>query len=136
MKVIGIEIDNDRAIFFALEKAETDVNNITNNFKQLKLNDDKNNSEILKFQSVIFSHFNLINPDRIAILSRQGKGHYASSSISFKIEALTQCYSKKDIEFVLPQAITSYYKKNPLEQIEEHIAEFFNMRNIHFLVVS
>ena len=115
MKVIGIEIDNDRAIFFVIEKSGIAVNNITNNFKQLKLNDDRNNSEIQNFQSVIFSHFDSINPDRIAILSRQGKGPYASSSISFKIEALIQCYSKREIEFVSPQAITSYYKKNPFE---------------------
>ena len=115
MKAIGIEIDNDRAVFFVLEKTGTDKNNITNNFKQLKLADDKDNTEIQRFQSVIFSHFDSINPDRIAILSRQGKGPYASSSISFKIEALIQCYSKKSIEFVSPQAITIFYKKNSFD---------------------
>lgn len=115
MKVIGIEIDNNRAIFFALEEVGTDKKDITNNFKQLKLNNDKDNSEIQNFQSIVFSHFDSINPDRIAILSRQGKGPYASSSISFKIEALIQCYSKKNIEFVSPQGLTAFYKKNAFD---------------------
>jgi hypothetical protein len=115
MKVIGIEIDNNRAIFFALEDVGTNKKDITKNFKQLKLNDDKDNSEIQNFQSIVFSHFDTINPDRIAILSRQGKGPYASSSISFKIEALIQCYSKKNIEFVSPQGLTTFYKKNAFD---------------------
>ena len=120
MKVIGIEIDNNRAVFFTLEKTGTDKSDITNNFKQLKLADDKDNTEIQRFQSVIFSHFDSINPDRIAILSRQGKGPYASSSISFKIEALIQCYSKKNTEFVSPQALTAFYKKNPFDIVVSH----------------
>lgn len=115
MKVIGIEIDNNRAIFFALEEVGTDKKDITNNFKQLKLNDDKDNSEIQNFQSIVFSHFDSINPDRIVILSRQGKGPYASSSISFKIEALIQCYSKRNVEFVSPQGLTAFYKKNDFD---------------------
>lgn len=120
MKVIGIEIDNNRAIFFAVEEIGTDKKDITNNFKQLKLNDDKDNSEMQNFQSIIFSHFDSINPDRIAILSRQGKGPYASSSISFKIEALIQCYTKKNIEFVSPQGLTAFYKKNTFDVAISH----------------
>jgi hypothetical protein len=98
-----------------LEDVGTNKKDITKNFKQLKLNDDKDNSEIQNFQSIVFSHFDTINPDRIAILSRQGKGPYASSSISFKIEALIQCYSKKNIEFVSPQGLTTFYKKNAFD---------------------
>ena len=112
MKTIGIEINNNRAIFYALESSEGIVDNITNNFKQITLSDDKDNAEIRSLQSIIFSHFDTINPDRIAILTRQGKGPYSSSSISFKIEALIQCYSSKGIEFVSPQALTAFYKKN------------------------
>jgi len=112
MKTIGIEIDNDRAIFFVLHTTDETSKNITNDFKQLKLNDDKDNNEIREFQSVIFTHFDSINPDRIAILTRQGKGKFASSSISFKIETLIQCYTKVNIEFVSPQALNIFYKKN------------------------
>ena len=120
MKTIGIEIDNNRAIFFILEKKEDKINNLTNNFKYLKLNDDKSNSEIQNFQSIIFSHFDSINPDKIAIIIRQGKGPYASSSVSFKIEAIIQCYNKIDIEFVSTQALTNYYKKNNFNIEIEH----------------
>ena len=121
MKVIGIEIDNNRAIFFALEEVGTAKKNITNNFKQLKLNDDKNNSEIKEFQSIVFSYFDSINPNRIAILSRQGKGPYASSSTSFKIEALIQCYTKKNIEFVSPKGLITFYDKNEFDVEISHI---------------
>jgi hypothetical protein len=115
MKVIGVEIDNNRAIFFALEEDRGNKKDITNNFKHLKLYDDKDNSEIQNFQSIVFTHFDSVNPDRIAILSRQGKGPYASSSISFKIEALIQCYSKRNVEFVSPQGLTAFYKKNDFD---------------------
>lgn len=121
MKVIGIEIDNNRAIFFVIELVGKDKKDLTNNFKQLKLNDDRDNSEIRNFQSIVFSHFDSINPNRIAILSRQGKGPYASSSISFKIEALIQCYTKRDIEFVSPQGLTAFYKKNTFDVEITHI---------------
>ena len=120
MKTVGIEIDNDRAIFFVLENIDSKMTNITNDFKQLKLNDDKDNNEIREFQSVVFTHLDSINPDRIAILTRQGKGRFASSSISFKIETLIQCYNKVNVEFVSPQALNIYYKKNPFEVNTSH----------------
>ncbi|MFJ1473407.1 DUF3010 family protein [Capnocytophaga cynodegmi] len=112
MKTIGIEINNDKAILFVLEKDGTTINEITGNFKQLKLDNDKNNDEMRTFQSVIFSHFDSINPDRIAILTKQSRGKFASSSVSFKIEALIQCYTKVNIEFVSPRTLDAYYKKN------------------------
>lgn len=121
MKTIGIEIDNDKAILFVLESDGKSIKDLTNNFKHLKLNDDKNNSELQKFQSILFSHFDSINADKIGIITRQGKGKFASSSISFKIEALIQCYTKTEVEFVSPQALNSYYKKNEFNLSIPHI---------------
>lgn len=115
MKTIGIEIDNDRAIFFIIEKNGNEKTNITNDFKHLKLNDERDNNEVRNFQSLIFTHFDNINPNRIAILTRQTKGKFASSAISFKIEALIKCYNKVNVEFVSPQAINSFYKTNVLD---------------------
>lgn len=120
MKTIGIDIDNDRAIFYILEENNSTIKNITNDFKYIKLSDDRDNNEVREFQSVIFSHFDSINPDKIAILTRQGKGKFASSSLSFKIEALIQCYPKVNIDFVSPQALTSYYKKNTFDITLSH----------------
>ena len=85
------------------------------NFKHLKLNDDRDNNEVRNFQSLIFTHFDNINPNKIAILTRQTKGKFSSSAISFKIETLIQCYNKVNVEFVSPQAVNSFYKNNAFD---------------------
>ena len=102
-------------IFFIIEKNGDIKTNITNDFKHLKLNDDRDNNEVRNFQSLIFTHFDNINPNRIAILTRQTKGKFSSSAISFKIETLIQCYNKVNVEFVSPQAVNSFYKNNTFD---------------------
>ena len=57
--------------------------------------------------------FKEINPSAIAIITRQTKGRFAASSISFKLESLIQCYTEVDIEFVAKATLTAHYKKNP-----------------------
>ena len=113
MKVIGIAIDKAKAVFYALEKKDDDrLINRTGEFKFLTLKNDTDNSAIRTFQSSIFSFFDDIQPDRIAILTRQTKGRFKSAPLSFKIEGLIQCYEEIDIEFVSPHKILSYFKKN------------------------
>lgn len=114
MKAIGIDIDKKRAICFALEKDDKGIfNNLTGEFKYLEITDDHNNNEIREFQSAIHAFFDSINPDTIAIISRQTKGRFASSVYSFKLEGLIQCYKKVDIKFVTKQTLSAFYKKNP-----------------------
>lgn len=115
MKAIGIEIDKKRAICFALEKDNQGTYiNLTGKFKYLEIQDDHDNGEIKDFQSTIHTFFHNINPDSIAIISRQTRGKFASSPFSFKLEGLIQCYDKVDIEFISPQTLTAFYKKNPM----------------------
>jgi hypothetical protein len=116
MKVIGIDIDKKRAIFIALEKdANGNISNITEKSKFLEIKDDQNNDEIASFKKNIHSIFNEIIPSRIAIITRQTKGRFSASPYSFKLEALIQCYSKIPVEFVSPQALNAFYKKNEFE---------------------
>ncbi len=115
MKVIGIEIDKKRAICIALEKDnEGNYKDLTGKFRYLEIREDQDSGEIKNFQSEIHSFFNSINPDTIAIISRQTKGRFSSSTYSFKLEGLIQCYDKLDVEFVSPRTLTAYYKKNNL----------------------
>ncbi len=115
MKVIGIEIEKKRAICFALEQdTQGTYINLTGQFRYIEIKDDQDNDEIKNFQSTIHAFFNSINPDAIAIISRQAKGRYSSSTFSFKLEGLIQCYDKVDIEFVSPRTLSAYYKKNPV----------------------
>ena len=115
MKVIGIEIDKKRAICFALEKdSHGTYINLTGKFKYLEIQDDHDNGEIKDFQSTIHTFFNNINPSAIAIITRQTKGKFSSSPFSFKLEGLIQCYDSFDIEFISPQTLSAFYKKNSL----------------------
>ena len=121
MKVIGIAIDKSKAVFYALEKKENgNLINVTGETKFLTLKDDTNNASVRAFQSQIYSFFDDINPDRIAILTRQTKGRFKSSPLSFKIEGLIQCYEEIDIEFISPHKILSYFKKNEFILDLEH----------------
>jgi len=113
MRVIGIDIDKTKAIFYALE-TDTAGNQVplSGSLRYLTLENDTDNSSVRAFQSKIHSFFDEIHPDRIAILKRQTKGRFKSSPLSFKIEGLIQCYEKVEVEFIQPMAVSSYYKKH------------------------
>jgi len=115
MRVIGIEIDKKRAICFALEHdSQGNYINLTGKFSYLEIKEDQDNGEIKNFKSTIHTFFNSIKPDKIAIISRQTKGRFSSSTYSFKLEGLIQCYDGVDVEFVSPRTLSAYYKKNSL----------------------
>lgn len=122
MKVIGIEIEKKRAICFALEQdSQGTYINLTGKFRYLEIKEDQDNGEIKNFQSAIYTFFNSINPDAIAIISRQPTGRFSSSTFSFKLEGLIQCYDRVDVEFVSQRTLTAYYKKNSLPVPFENI---------------
>ncbi len=116
MKAIGIDIDKKRAICYALEKDKQDnVINITGKQKFIEVKDDIDNAQIRNFAQVIHAYFDEISPATIAILTRQTKGRFSASPYSFKLEGLIQCYDKINIEFITPQALNAFYKKNELK---------------------
>lgn len=115
MKVIGIEIDKKRAICVVLSKdAQGVYTNLTGKTKYIEIKDDQSNHDIQAFLKEIHEFFDAIQPDHIAIISRQTKGKFAAAAVSFKLEALIQCYPKTTISFVSKQTLTAYYKKNAL----------------------
>lgn len=113
MKVLGIEIKGNCAIFCAIEKQE-ELNDITGKIKKLEIKDDEKGSEIHEFVDVLHSHFDSMQFDKIAILKRVKslKAKYPPAPISFKLEGLIQMYKNKDISFVSPQTLRAYFKKN------------------------
>lgn len=113
MRAIGVEIDKKRVICFALERdSQGNYINLTEHFRYLEIKDDQDNGQIRNFQSAIYAFFNSINPDVIAIIARQPKGRFSSSTFSFKLEGLIQCYDRAEVEFVSPRTLAAYYKKN------------------------
>jgi hypothetical protein len=135
MKVIGIDIDKTKAIFYALEKdANGNIINLTGDFKYVTLNNDTDNSSVRAFQSTVHSFFETINPDRIAILKRQTKGRFKSAPLSFKVEGLIQCYEKLEIEFLPLITISTYFKKNNFNLQLEHNYQERAAKLAYFLV--
>jgi len=135
MKVIGIEINKKRAICFALEKdSQGTYINLTGQFTYLEIKENQDNMEIKNFQSTMHAFFDSINPDVIAIISRQIKGKFSASPLSFKIEGLIQCYDKVDVEFISPRTITAYFKKNELTVPFDNVFQESAVKLAHYLL--
>ncbi len=113
MKVLGIEIKGNSAIFCALEKNGA-INDLTGKMTKLELKDDENSEEVHEFIDIIHSHFDNMQFDKIAILKRPKslKAKFPPSPISFKLEGLIQTYKAAEINFIAPQTIRAYFKKH------------------------
>ncbi len=121
MKTIGIDIDKKKAICVALEIDESgNYTNITGSNKYFEVKDDRDRNELREFMINLHSYFDSINPDKIGIVTRQTKGRFAASPFSFKLEGLIQLYKNEEIEFITPQALTAYFKKNELPLTLDH----------------
>jgi hypothetical protein len=114
MKVIGIDIDKSKAIFYVLEKKKDGEIVQIEGLKSLTLANDTDNSQVRAFKTGIQEFFDEIKPQGISLLSRQTKGRFKAASVSFKIEGLIQCYEKVEVNFVSPQTVKAFIKKNPL----------------------
>lgn len=114
MKAIGIEITNKRVIAIALNKEDNTYTNLIPKNKYIEIKDGLNNQNLRDFKEQIFNLFDEINPEKIAILARQTKGKFAASSVSFKLEAIMQCYPKVEIEIISKPTLNAFYKKNEL----------------------
>ncbi|MEO8516513.1 MAG: DUF3010 family protein [Flavobacterium sp.] len=135
MKICALEIDIKRLIITVYEKNnDGDYINHTGKFTSITLNDDLNHHEILNFTSTLHTHFDSLNLDRIVILRRNSKGQYSSSPISFKIEGLIQTYSAIEIEFVPPQTLTTYYKKNEFPLKEKHKYQIPSLQLAYYIL--
>jgi hypothetical protein len=113
MKVLGIEIKGNTAIFCALENNE-EINDLTGKMTKLELKDDENSEEVHEFVDVLHSHFDNMQFDKIAVLKRSKslKAKFPPSPISFKLEGLIQTYKESKITFIAPQTIRAFFKKN------------------------
>jgi len=115
MTVIGIDIDKSKAIFYTLEKkSDGEIVQINEGRKSLSLVNGIDNAQVRAFKTGIHEFFDEIKPQKISMLSRQTKGRFKAASVSFKIEGLIQCYDKIEVEFVSPQTVKAFIKKNPL----------------------
>lgn len=137
MKVIGIDIDKAKAIFFILERdGKGSILDLTGEMKSVTLSDDMDNSKVRAFQSTVHSFFDDIKPDKIGLLSRQSKGRFKAASLSFKIEGLIQCYQKVEIEFLSPQKLKAFFKKNDFDLVPEHSYQEDAAKLAYYMLVN
>jgi len=113
MKIIAIDIVASKCILYALEKKKDgSFKNINGDFKSFTLKDSNEASSVRFFNEAITVFFKQISPDVIAIYLRIGKGPFAGSSDSFKIEGLIQLFEGPDIKIISPKTVMTYYEKN------------------------
>ena len=115
MKVCGIEIDKNNAIFYSIEEdGQGNLSDATSKIKSLAIQDDSDDRSVKEFVDVLTSHFDSMNYDKIAILKRQTKGRFSSAPISFKVEGLIQLYPAVHVELISPATVRSFIKKNAI----------------------
>jgi len=118
MKVLGISIEANKAIFSALEKdANQNMQEMSNAPKKLELKDHLDSEEVRSFLLELHTFLSKETFDQVGIITRGTKGRFAASPISFKIEGLIQVFPNMKIEFVAPATLRAYFKKkeNPIE---------------------
>lgn len=113
MKTLGIDINGNTAVFCAIEENGC-IADITGKMTKLELKDDERSQEVHEFVDVVHSHLNEMKFDKIGILKRAKslKAKFPVSPISFKLEGLIQTYKDSEIQFIAPQTISAYFKKN------------------------
>lgn len=116
MKVLGIQILSNEAILVVLEKNEDGNVNQTKECAKFEIKDSEDSRQVRQFRDQINAAFDTIRPDKIGLVARNGKakGRMAPSPVSFKLEGLIQLYDRIEVEFVWPQTISAFAKKNPI----------------------
>jgi hypothetical protein len=114
MKTCGIEIDNDKAVIVSLEKYDDGTIEICEHSTKLSLAEHENSTAVKEYVDILHSQLDTIGADSICIIKRQMKGQFAAGGLSFKIEALIQCYKDVEVELIPLPTIKTFLKKNPM----------------------
>lgn len=116
MKVCGVELKANNAIFSVFEKSDDDiVIYIDLKIKKITLDDDEKQEDIFEFskQLNLFLQENQIK--KIFIKKRAKKGNFAGGPVTFKMEGLIQLNQVCETVLVSSQTISSFEKKNIIE---------------------
>lgn len=121
MKAIGIQIDADEVILVVLNKDANGTITQTDECVRFNIADHTISAQVQQFRDQVNSAFDLITPTIIGIKMRNAKAKERGnvrppSPISFKLEGIIQLYTKCNIDFVWPQTITAFKKKNATSQ--------------------
>jgi len=110
MKICGIEIKSNYAILSVVEEG----NYLDLKMKKLTLEDDEVQNNIMVFKESLEQFIKENQIEKIIIKKRSKKGNFAGGAITFKIETIIQLNSICEVEFISPQALSRFEKKNEI----------------------
>ena len=108
--ICGIAISGNDANIVLLEGNKSEYSIIKSEFKKIKLDDDKNQSQIKLFYEVIENLMSQSKVDKIYIRRPSTSGKFTASPAAFKIEAVIQLGSVP-VELLHPTKIAAILKK-------------------------
>jgi hypothetical protein len=106
----GIEIAARRAIFVFLRLQGQEILDVTGKRTRITIKNEDDPGEIRRFYQAGHTLFEQMQPDRIAVIQRKTRGHFASGGITFKLEGLLQLYPRTDVTIVPPAALRRFAK--------------------------
>jgi hypothetical protein len=112
--VIGIDISSHDVIMMALQKAGSEVIDVTGKVKKISLDDDDDSAQVQQFHDTFHAHIKGLNADQIGVLKRIRKGKFTAGATSFKTEALIQNYRETLVQIVTSPKLKAFLKKHPL----------------------
>ena len=116
MRICGIELKSNQAIFSVLEKQEDDiVIYIDMKVKKITLEEDEQQESIRSFCNDLLVFLTKENIDKVVIKKRAKKGNFAGGAVTFKMESLIQLNPHCEVELISGQALSHFEKKNGVE---------------------
>jgi hypothetical protein len=117
MKTVGIQISGSEAIIVVLEEDGENIIQLPESTK-VKIDNHDDALQVKQFRDQIDVLLDAIKAEKIGVLARnpKAKGRMAPSPLSFKLEGIIQLYDKQDIEFIWPQSIHAFKKKNKIPE--------------------
>ena len=106
----GIEISARRAILVFLRLQGQAILDVTGKRTQITIKNEDAPEEIRRFYQAGQTLFEQMQPDRIAIIQRKTRGHFASGGTTFKLEGLLQLYPRTDVTIVPAAALRQFAK--------------------------
>lgn len=122
MKTLGIQIKSNEAVLVVLARKSDGQIVQTEECTKFSIKDHADAEQVKQFRVQINTAIDMIKPDKIVILTRNAnaKGRMMPSPISFKLEGIIQLYERKEVEFIWPQTVSAWLKKNEVSIVANH----------------
>ena len=116
MKLCGVELKANNAIFSVFEKNDDDIIiYIDLKIKKITLDDDESSECVKEFTRNLNSFLQENQIEKLFIKKRAKKGNFAGGAVTFKMEGLIQLNSFCKTSLVSSQSVSSFEKKNMIE---------------------